>query len=185
MAERAKSSSKKRSGKRKTNGAASAGHNSGLALGGNISDEVRQRWLDKVEAAQRAVDKAKTPYDSARAKLQNVYKGAEDDGVDCDALRQARRLHKNDRAAVARTYTETGRFLLLMGSPLAVQLELFKTPEWPEAVSANLQGYRAGKSGGNPDECPFLPGSENFDQWRTGYDSGQSELSEELRHAAA
>lgn len=189
MAERARSSRSAKAkprAKGKANG--KAGHNSGNVVAfpaGNVPAEVLQGWLEKIEAGHKVVDKLKTPYDSARSKLQKLYQGAKADGCSTEAIRDARRLVKLDRTEVAHIYTETGRCLLLMESPLATQLELFKTPDWPEPVSANLQGYRVGKSGGNPDEAPFVPGSENHAQWMHGYESGQAELDVELRNTSA
>lgn len=177
MAERAKGSAKPRKGakaKAKSNG---VGHNSG-----GIPDEVRQRWWDKIDQLARAVERAKTPYDSAKGKLQNAYKAAEEDGVDTDALRAARKAQKQDRAQFAMTYRETGRFLRLIKSPLAdpEQLNLFADPEWPEPVNANLAGYQVGKAGGPIDENPHTPGTANFTQWRTGHELGVDDLKQAL-----
>jgi hypothetical protein len=70
-----------------------------------------------------------------------------------------------------------------MDSPL-VQLELFKTPDWPEPVNANLQGYRIGKAGGDVvSECPYEPGTDAFTAFRAGYDTGQQENQQSLREA--
>lgn len=182
MAERAKSSaSKKRKPKAKANG---AGHNSTLGLpGGGPPDEVKLRWLGKVNTAEAAYDKSAEATKKLKSQLSNVYAGAKDDGCDIDALKQARRYNKRAHADVAAEYSATGDWLRLMKSPLSEQLELFRTPDWPEPVNANLQGYRVGRAGGSIDECQYQPGSETFASWKTGYDLGQEENRESLRNA--
>jgi hypothetical protein len=181
MAERAKGSAKKRKPKAKANG---AGHNSTLGLpGGGPPDEVKLRWLGKVNTAEAAYDKSAEATKKLKSQLSNVYAGAKDDGCDIDALKQARRLDKRAHADVAAEYSATGDWLRLMKSPLSEQLELFRTPDWPEPVNANLQGYRVGRAGGSIDECQYQPGSETFASWKTGYDLGQEENRESLRNA--
>jgi hypothetical protein len=177
MAERARGSAKPRKAakaKAKSNG---VGHNSG-----GVPDEVRQRWWDKIDQLAKALDRAKVPYDSAKGKLQQAYGAAEEDGVDVNALRAARKAQKQDRAVFAHTYVETGRFLRLINSPLAdpEQLNLFPDPGWPEPVNANLAGYVVGKAGGPIDDNPHTPGTESFAQWRTGHELGVDDLKQQL-----
>lgn len=183
MAERARSgaSRKKRSAKRKSNGAG-PGHNSNVVgfPGGDIPDEVRQRHLDAITRAELAVERARAPLKAAQNRLQAIKQTARDDGVHVEALYDARTLSKRDRIDVLQRYGETGKFLRLMDSPLVTQLELFRTGEWPEPVSVNLQGYRAGKSGAVFDS-PHPPGSEQYIHYKAGYDTAQQELQEQLR----
>jgi hypothetical protein len=145
---------------------------------------VKLRWLAKVNTAALAYDKAHEAAKKLKSQLSNVYAGAKDDGCNIDALKQARKLDRRDRAEVAADYTATGDWLRLMDSPL-VQLELFKQPEWwPEPVNANLQGYRVGRAGGDVvSECPYEPGTDAFIAFRAGYDTGQQENQQSLREA--
>jgi ribosome modulation factor len=173
MAERARASAPKR--RKAANG---KGHNSRAAL----PDEIKRRWLSKVDEAETAYDRAAEISKRRKSELSNIYKAAQDDGCNIAGLKQARKLDRRDRAEVAADYTSTGDWLRIMDSPL-VQLELFKQPDWPEPVNANLQGYRVGRAAGSLDECPFEPGTETFASWRTGYDLGQEENRESLREA--
>jgi ribosome modulation factor len=180
MAERARASAPK---KRKPKTANGKGHNSRAGLpDGGLPDEVKLRWLAKVNTAALAYDKAAEAAKKLKSQLSNVYAGAKDDCCNIDALKQARKLDRRDRADVAADYTATGDWLRLMRSPLATQLELFQI-DLPEPVNANLQGYRVGRAAGSLDECPFEPGTETFASWRTGYDLGQEENRESLRTA--
>ncbi len=87
-------------------------------------------------------------------------------------------------ADAAAEYSNVGRILRLMQSPLALQLDLFRPPDWPEPVNANLQGYRIGRSGGDVvSECPYEPGTDAFVAFRAGYDTGQQENQQSLREA--
>jgi len=180
MAERARGTAKRKRAKRKANG---VGHNSGKVVAfpkSDIPDEVRQRHLDAVEKAELAVERARRPLKAAQARLQAVLQTARDDGVHIDGLQDARKLSKRDRIDVLTRYQETGRFLVLMQHPLALQLELFKTPDWPEPVNINLQGYQAGKRG-DAFDCPHPPGTEQYITYKAGYDTAQQELQEQLR----
>src|SRR4029077_11174713 len=139
MAERARASAP-----RKRKAANGKGHNSRAGL----PDELKRHWLINITAAELAYDRAAEIAKKRKSELANIYQGAKDDGCNIAGLKQARKLNKRDRLEVAADYTSTGDWLRLMDSPL-VQLELFKTPDWPEPVSANLQGYRIGKAGGD------------------------------------
>jgi ribosome modulation factor len=186
MAERARASvPKKRSAKSKAKAPGNgAGHNSRVGLpSGGPPAEVKLRWLSKVDTAGALYDRAAEIAKKRKSELGNIYAGAKDDGCDIDALKVARKLHKRAHADVAAEYSATGDWLRLMHSPLAEQLELFKTPDWPEPVNANLAGYRVGRAGGSVDECEYQPGSETFASWRVGYDLGQEENRESLRNA--
>ena len=184
MAEKARSSAPEKPSA-KSKAANGKGHNSNLGLpsGGGPPDEVYLRWLSKIETAENAYDRAAEISKKRKSELGNVYTGAKDDGCDIDAIKKARREDKRAVADVAAEYSNIGRVLRLMHSPLAEQLELFKTPDWPEPVSANLQGFRVGKAGGSVDECPYEPGTETFVAWQTGHESGQEENYESLRNA--
>jgi len=176
MAERARGSAKRTRAKRKANG-----HNGGPYLGNDIPDELRQRHLEAIEQAEAAVERARAPFKTAQARARAAYKLAEDDGLHIDGLRDARKLSKRDRLDVLARYQETGHCLRLMKSPLAMQLELFRTPSWPEPVSANLAGYRAGKMGlAFEVDCPHPPGSEQYIVYKAGFDTAQQELQEQL-----
>jgi hypothetical protein len=179
MAERARASAtKKRKAKAKRNG---LGHNSSGVAG--PSDDLKRHWLSKVNVAEAAYDRAAEIAKKRKSELANVYQGAKDDGCNTEGLKNARKLNKRDRLEVAADYTATGDWLRIMDSPL-VQLDLFKTPDWPEPVSANLQGYRIGKAGGDVvSECPYEPGTDAFVAFRAGYDTGQQENQQSLRDA--
>lgn len=183
MAERAKSRAKQRKpAKARAKKGNGVGHNSNGPLVGGVPDEVRRRWWDKIDQLATAVERAKIPYDSAKGKLQNAYKAAEEDGVNVDGLRAARKARKQDRAVFAITYRETGQFLRLIDSPLTdpQQLNLFPDPQWPAPVNANLQGYMSGKAGGPVDDNPHMPGSAEFAEWRTGHGLGVEDLKQTL-----
>lgn len=181
MAERARGKSPKSKRRGKRNG---VGHNSGEKVvafpNSDIPDEVRERHLKAVELAELAVERARKPLKAAQTRLQAALQTARDDGVHVDGMQDARKLSKRDRLDVLQRYTETGKFLRLMESPLAVQLELFKTGEWPQPVNINLQGYRAGKIGAAFD-CPHPPGTEEYIHYKAGFDTAQQELQEDLR----
>ena len=173
MAERARAKKKSKAPKGK-NGAAKPGHNSG-----EVPDEIILRWNAKIEVAANAAQRAKDAHDSAKGKLQSIYKAAKDDGVDIDALKEVRKMDKGDHAEVELRYRNTGRYLRVLESKLAVQFELFPEVKQSASVSAWLAGTRAGKSGVSIDENPHTPGSEVFEEWNGGWRNGQTKLAHE------
>lgn len=185
MAERARArkgaKAKGATAKRANGKANGAGHNGGptLPLSG-VPDEVYKRWLGKLDAQIAVVERLKTPYDSAKAKLQNLYKAAKADGYNTDADRNARAVEKQDRLTVIQNQRDTGRILRLRKSPLVEQYDLFPEKDFPAPVNANLQGLLAGKQGALYDN-PHVPGTEEFVSYKAGYDTGQEENRESLR----
>lgn len=176
MAERATGAKRRKAKGKKQNG---VGHNSGH-VAHPVTDEVRQRHLDAIEKAEVAVDRARKPFQAANKRLQAAFALAREDGVHVDGMKDARKIAKTNKLEVLARYEETGRFLKLMRSPISEQLDLFRPPSWPEPVSENLKGYRVGMVGGSVDECPHVPGSELFVQWRDGHGSAQHELQQRL-----
>jgi hypothetical protein len=178
MAERARASApRKRSKSKAANG---KGHNSS---GAAPSDELKRHWLSKVDAAELAWDRAAEIAKKRKSELANVYRGAKDDGCEIDGLKRARKLDRRDRLDVIAEHVSTGDWLRLLDSPL-VQLDLFNAPNLSEPVSANLQGYKIGKAGGDVvSECPYEPGTDAFVAFRAGYDTGQQENQQSLRDA--
>ena len=175
MAERAKAKNKGRS-----NGTAKSGHNSG-----QVPDEVYNRWLAKIETQDKKRLKAKEAFDSESGKLQSLFKAAKDDGCNTTAIRRARKLHAEDHAQVTIDYTDTGRVLRLLKSPLAEQLDLFAEIRHPPAVSAWLAGASAGKAGAPVDDNPHTPGSDVFEEWLGGHRHGVSHVTKAFTREGA
>lgn len=148
-----------------------AGHNSG-----SVPDEVYERHLDKIETTSKAMDKAKEAYDQAKGVHQAAFKAAKGDGVNTDAVRLARSLHKRDHGVVAQDFADTGRVLRLINSPLGTQFGLFADVELPKPVSAVLQGQHAGKNGEDRQNNPFPPNTDEFVQWDGGWMEKQAEM---------
>lgn len=184
MAERAKGEKKNGAGKaakslRKALRApkpGEAGHNSGV-----VPDEVYDRHLKKIDLTAKALDKAKEVYDQARGVHRSAFKAAKDDGVNIDAVRLARKLDKLDLGVVATDYSDTGRVLRLMKSPLAEQLNLFADVAPPAPVNPVLAGEHAGKNNAPSDENPYSPGSEPFQMWHDGWLRGQTSIAQEMQ----
>lgn len=160
--------------------AAGPGHNGGPD-GSNVSDEIYSRYLGKIETAEAAYDRAAERAKSLKGELRSVYSAAKDDGVNIDAVKEARAKHKLDHTTVAQDFKDVGRVLRLMKSPLATQLSLFDAPQWPPEVEAKLAGTMAGRNAEPVDNNPHNPGTAEFNSWRAGWDDGQGENRESLR----
>lgn len=141
----------------------------------NVPDSVYLDWLKQIGPAEKAVEAAAALLKSRKGKLGNIYKAAKGDGCNTDAIRAARHHDRLDHLQVTQDYTDTGRVLRLMESPLATQFSLFNQPDWPEPVSIALAGFAAGKRGDDINSCPHTPGSEQDSIWRENWRKGQNE----------
>jgi uncharacterized protein (UPF0335 family) len=146
-----------------------------------VQAEVILRWLPKIETAENRHKRSAELAKQHKGELGSVYEAAKADGVDIDALKNARKLDKRDHAEVALHYANTGRYLRIMESKLATQLELFGDVKQPPPVNPFLAGQQVGREGGSIDECSYKPGTEDFDLWHDGYASGQSKIHDTLR----
>jgi uncharacterized protein (UPF0335 family) len=170
MAERASLSRKK------SNGRARAGHNSG-----EVPREVVDRWWDKIVAGQAAVERATKPLKARKADLKGIYDAAKLDGVDVEALKDAIKADADDHLEVVTRYANTGKYLRAHKSPLGEQMNLFPLEPIPETMRAAIAGKRGGLRGGSVDENPYTPGSEPFVAYVEHWQKGQQELHEQLR----
>lgn len=161
--------------KAKRNGRARAGHNSG-----EIPAEIVERWWQKIVAGQAAVERATKPLQGRKSELRAIYKAAEADGIDVEAMKEAIEKDKLDHIEVVTRYTNTGSYLRAHKSPLGVQLNLFTAEAIPLAMQAAVAGKRSGLRGGSVDENPYPPGSEAFVAYRDNWDAGQQELRDRL-----
>jgi hypothetical protein len=175
MAERARA--RKSKGK-KDKGGNGIGHNSRPALGNEAKEEVYRRWLSKVETADTLYQRAKDAAKSRRGELGSIYAAAKEDGVNIDAVKKARKEHKQDHLTVAQDYDDMGFVLRLIKSPLAEQLNLFAPPERSPEATAAMAGELAGRRGDSMDDCPHPPGTDLYITYRAAWDRGQQALAE-------
>lgn len=168
MAERAKrsaaakkaASAKTKSGSGGKRKRAAAGHNSGI-----IPDEVILRYDGKIDTAEKAYERAKLVANSRKGELAALYRAAKEDGVNIDALKDAREKDASDHNQVAINHNDVGRYLRLKKSPLAVQLNLFGEVDLPPPISAALAGAQAGRNAEPPENNPHTPGTDEFEAW--------------------
>lgn len=148
----------------------------------SVPDEVYERHLAKIDTTSKAMEKAKEAFDQAKGVHQSTYKAAKGDGCDVDAIREARRLDKQDVGVTQTTYANISRVLNLMGSTLGSgQMDLFGAIARPDkkgddntpGKDAFLQGEQAGKEAVDAGSNPFTPGSLKFGQWAEGWAKGQ------------
>jgi hypothetical protein len=162
MAERAK---------RKANGRAKLGHNSG-----EVPSEVVDRWWEKIVVGQAAVERATKPLKSRKGELSAIYKAAKADGIDVDALCDAIKADADDHLEVVTRYANTGKYLRAHRSPLGVQMNLFPLDPIPEASRAAIAGKRSGLRGGSIDENPYPAGSESHVAYVEAWHVGQEQV---------
>lgn len=178
MAERARAKGKKATAKKKAPKGAQAsrgkvaktaakpgiGHNSG-----SVPDEVYDRHLKRIDQTAKAMDKAKLEYDQKKGEHRSAFRAAKDDGVNIDAVRIARELDKQDAGVVVTNYSDVGRVLRLMESPLADQMDLFQNIEVPLPANATLAGTQAFKSGNDRSTNPYKAGTAEYVNFDTAW----------------
>ena len=161
--------------KRRQNGHATAGHNSG-----EVPAEVVDRWWSKVVTAQGAVERAAKPLKARKGELSAIYKAAKKDGIDVDALKDAIKADSGDHLNFLSRYASTGKYLRAHQSPLGMQLGLFPLDAIPEISRAQASGRRAGLLGRDIAENPYTPGSENFAAYEASWHEGQAQVRDTL-----
>lgn len=154
------------------------GHNSGSRSG--PSPEVRRLHHKAIHKAAVEMDKLVKEARSARSTYRDALKAAKKDGMDNDAIILARKWnYSEDHGEVHQRLANVATYLDDMKSPLA-QLELFgdglKAPT--KEQDAYLQGEAAGKGGEPATNNPGTPGTDAFQKWADGWESGQGKLRE-------
>lgn len=186
MAERAKAkkktAAKKKATPMKGDKASSAkgprrarkGDNSGAIHA--VKDEVIERHLKSIKSKLKAMDPILEELNEARGVYRNARKLAKKEGVNLDAVDIILKLENLDQGKVLVDHADAGRYLAIMDSPLATQLDLFQNlqAQMPE-VDALLQGRQAGGNAEPAENNPFKPGTSEFQQWAQGWAEGQDE----------
>lgn len=166
MAERARSAKNKAKAKaKKAPKSPGKGHNSGAFHA--VPDETYDRNIKKILNTKKALDKIKIEYDQKRGEHRAAYSTAKQDGCDIDAIRLALKLEESDAGVVVTTYSNVGRILKLIESPLAEQMDLFQNMVIPLPANATLAGTQAFKEGHERGSNPFKAGTQeyaNFDE---------------------
>ena len=149
-------------------------------------DETFQRHLDKIRPAVGKLSKIVESARRQRAIVSDLYDRANKDGCNRKGFKNAIDLMAKAADEVAVEQRTTGRILRIAEHALVMDHGLF--PDLPRAakpVSPYQAGLIVGRAGGRIDECPYLPGSENFIEWRDGWEAGQRTNRESLRGTEA
>lgn len=161
------------------------GHSEQPISDGLPPDEVFNRWLDKIRPAVGKLNKIVESARRQRAVVSDLYDRAGKDGINRKGFKDAIAVMAKAADEVALEQRTTGRVLRLAEHALVTEHGLF--PDLPLSAkpqSAYAMGQKVGRAGGSLDECPFQPGSENFIEWRDGYEAGQRANREGLRTSA-
>ena len=149
------------------------------------ADEVFQRHLDKIRPAVGKLNKIAERARRQRAIVSDLYDRAGKDGCNRKGFVSAIALMAKAADEVALEQRTTGRILRLAEHSLVTDHGLF--PDLPFAtkpLTPYAAGQKVGRAGGSIDECPHKPGSEDFIEWRDGYEAGQRLNRDSLRSAS-
>jgi uncharacterized protein (UPF0335 family) len=152
----------------------------GPILLSSVPDEVYRRWASKIEAAQAKYDRAADQAKTLKGELASVYKAAEQDGCDIDGMKAFYKAEKQDLDVLRRQMQTQVR---MAGLKESKQLTLFEGLDLraPPPVNPYLAGQQAGREAGDIADCPYEPGTEDFDLWQQGYRSGQERNMDQFR----
>ena len=100
---------------------------------------MHQRWLPKIDDAERAYKRAADQAKTKKGELALVYKAAKDDGLYIDGVKNGRTLNKMDAAEALALMKATKATLEAMDSQL-VELELFGAMDKPLPANPFLAG---------------------------------------------
>lgn len=149
-----------------------------------VPDETIERHLKTIRAKLKAMEPILDDLNEARGVYRNARKLAKKEGVNLDAVDIILNLENLDQGKVLVDHADAGRYLRIMESPLATQLELFQNLEPPAPeVDARLQGRQAGGNAEPAENNPHKPGSEQFQAWAEGWAEGQNDNAEAFRNA--
>lgn len=190
MAERVKGNKKKAAAKKTPMKGDKAAKNPRAKKGDNskafhaVPDEVIARHLKAIKSKLKAMEPILEELNEARGVYRNARKLAKKEGVNLDSLDIILRLENIDQGKVLVDHADAGRYLRILESPLATQLELFQNLQVvaPE-VDARLQGRQAGGNAEPAENNPFTPGTEQFQHWAEGWAEGQNDNAESFKAA--
>jgi hypothetical protein len=173
-------------GRRTTKKPKANGDSSGHLSDGLPPDEVFQRHLAKIRPAVGKLNKAVEAARRQRAVVSDLYDRAGKDGCNRKGFTNAIAIMAKPADEVAIEQRTTGRILRLAEHALVNDHGLF--PDLPFAdkpPSPYQAGLIVGRAAGSIDECPYKPGSEDFIEWRDGYEAGQRVNRDSLRETSA
>ncbi len=165
---------------------AKGGSNSG------VPDEVLDRNLTLIEAAQVELDEKVKEVDELRGVLRNRYKVAKKDGCDNDAIRLYLKLKKRTTGEIVTEHRAVGRILRLRQDPLGTQWNLFAVadeeggePSKTVTLDAELAGNAAWRNNEPESNNPWQPGTENHVLWQTGFRDAMATAARKMGNGGA
>ena len=148
-----------------------------MGEGTNVTDDTRIEYLRRATVARQDAE-------TYHAIYRNVLKAAKKAGLNTKEMVRAMGDKRRDVDVVTTDIKDHIRFLSLLNMPVT-QTSMFEAAAPPvqeqdrgdqSAWFANQAGYLAGKAGRIVDECPHVPGSEEDQAWRRGWNRGQEHL---------
>lgn len=168
---------KPRGGKAK---AGRRGHNSENA---GLSDAEAKIELTKLDRLYADWEKDNEVASQSKGVYRSALKAAKKNGIDTDAYVGAREKNRADHGKVITQAANEGRYLRIMNSPLATQMNLFQNLETPApAVDVALQGQMAGKNAEPESNNPYNPGTDDYMIWAENHKIGIGQAADSLRH---
>jgi hypothetical protein len=146
---------------------------------------VFARHLDKIRPAVGKLNKLIEGTRRQRKVVSELYEAAEKDGCNRKGFVNAIAIMAKPADEVAIQTRTTGRVLRIASHTLVTEHGLFADlPVQAKPLSPYAAGQIVGRAAGSIDECPYKPGSEDFIEWRDGYESGQRRNQQSLREAS-
>lgn len=166
----------------------------GDVAGENTSDSTKREAYLEALRAKIAVESAKSAMDKKTAEYRGVLKKYKKLGVNTDAVTYALAVRMEDPDEVFIRERERLRLLDLSGFLPDIKDRLTERLDVEEATShednqlalakAYDLGSKTGRSGITRDANPYLPGTQLFVEWVSGWMAGQRAIADEMERGA-
>jgi len=159
------------------------------ALGDNggpgLTDAQIKAELNRLNRLYSDWEKDRDVAKQSNGVYRSAIKAAKKIGIDTDAYIGARDKDRADHGKIIVQAANEGRYLRIMDSPLATQMDLFQNlnpEEAPPTLDVALQGQMAGKNAEPESNNPYLPGTDDFQIWLENHKIGIGQAADSLRH---
>jgi ribosome modulation factor len=147
----------------------------------NRDPNASRDWIRQIMTQARRVDEE-------NGALRNLYKRAKAAGENIAEIRHAIRLSRLPHEEAIQITRDQVYYMALRNIPVT-QASLFEgfdvelsdaTRRADDVWDAQEKGYKAGRTGVRAEECPYIPGSELYAEWHSGWRAGQNAIAREL-----
>jgi ribosome modulation factor len=142
-----------------------------------IPDSEIKHYAELLISAQSDLEQTMKAAAGERGVISGMLKSAEKVGIAKKFLLEFTKTMKREPEEVRQELEFVDRAARIMGRERFIhQMDLFRDLHASPVKRPQDEGYRVGKSGGSASENPYQPGTEENQQWSSGWNEGQAEI---------